>query len=174
MQYMRYQEAEMLLKIYQDLKVMSENIRRQIKCICEESDNKDDDIAALALRHASFDDVPGYSAGLKSDKTCKTAIDYQKLLDNESAEALQELMTELILLENIIEKVDAGLTILSEIQKKILKLYYWEGFTWSEIADKLLMTASTCKQWRKQAIDRFCPLSRITVGEYEAALRLFS
>lgn len=171
--YIRYQEAERLLQIYPDLRVMSENIRRQIKCMCEEGDNKDDDIAALALRHAAPDEIPGYSAGTISDKTCRTAIEYQKVLDNESAEALQELITELVLLENVVEKTDTGLTILSETQKEIIKLYYWEGQTWSEIAGNLIMTESTCKQRRKEAIERFCPLSRITMDEVEQVMRLF-
>lgn len=172
--YIRYQEAERLLQIYPDLKVMGENIRRQIKGISEEGDNKDDSIESLALHHTSLDEILGYSAGAISDKTCKTAIEYQKVLNDESIKALQELMGELTLLENVIDKVDIAMTILSETQKNIITARYWEKLTWSEIAGKLIMTESTCKQRRKEALERLCKVVRITIDEFEAVMKLFN
>jgi DNA-binding NarL/FixJ family response regulator len=172
--YIRYQEAERLLQIYPDLKVMSENIRRQIKGISEKGDNKDDNIASLALHHASFDDIPIYSTGAITDKTCSTAIKYREAIDNEHMEVLQELMTELILLENAIDKIGIGMTILLKIQKDIIAAKYWQGLTWTEIASNLLMTESTCKQRRKEAIERLCIVSKITLTEFEQVVKLFS
>jgi len=172
--YIRYQEAERLLSLYPDMKVLTENIRRQIKGISEGGDNRDDDIAGLALRHALLNDMPVCPTNTISDKTCRTAIEYKKVIDSEKAEALQELLTELTLLENVIDKINIGMTVLSEVQRDIIQARYWEGLTWSEIAGKLIMAESSCKQRRKEALERLCKVVRIAMDEYEAVLRLFS
>lgn len=172
--YIRYQEAERLLSLYPDMKVLTENIRRQIKCISAGGDNRDDDIAGLALRHASFDEIPGHSAGSISDKTCRIAVEYQKVLENESAGALQELRAELISIENVIDKINIGMTVLSEVQRDIIQARYWEGLTWSEIAGKLIMAESSCKQRRREALERLCKVVRISMDEFETVLGLFS
>lgn len=174
MEYIRYTEAEELLQLYPDLVVLSTNIRNQIRLLTAERENPDAFIERLALRHAAPDEVPSYSKGTITNKTCNTAITYEEKMNHENIEALQQLITELTLLETVIEKIDTGLKILFVTQREIIELFYWKGHTWSEIASKLILTESTCKQRRKQAIERFYPLSRITLAEYEKLMKLLS
>jgi DNA-directed RNA polymerase specialized sigma24 family protein len=143
MQYIRENEAEILLEKYRGLRGMIQNIRIQMQNVIESSE-------------------------------ARIAIEHEKSLSIETQKALKELRSELLLLEMVVDKIDTALSAIQVLQKDILVMRYCEKLVFAEIADKLFVSATKIKQKRKDALKRFCPLSRITMEEFEKVVKLFN
>jgi hypothetical protein len=178
MQYIRVHEIEQLLRLYHDLVGMSQSIRLQLDTI-KDNEVTDDDLASLALHHATFDDIPSYSKGYASDKTSKVALNYEKALNFEVQQALRELQEDLQLIEIIIAKLDIALSVLPDTHKEIVLLRYCKGLKWDVIDNTVnkndyLMSISAMKARGKEGIDRICVVSRISINAYQATMQLFN
>jgi hypothetical protein len=178
MQYIRVHEIEKLLTKYHDMHAMSEAIRSQMQIVLDSNDISDD-IAGMALKHSTAEDISSFSPGAVSDRTGKIAIDYQSTLTHEKKEAFRELRGELLAIEIAINKLDIGLSILSRIQKDIVKARCCDGLRWKEIDNEInkaeyAMSVSSMKSKCKEGIQRLCIVSRITVSEYQEVSKLFN
>ena len=174
MQYIRTHETETLVKLYPALEGMAQSTRAQMNNI-KGSGVTDDDVLGMALPHRDFEDIPAsYSQGVISDKTAKTALNYETSLSLEVQEALKELRSELLLITLVLDKIHIALTTLTKDQREIIQLKYWEGLVWSEVADKFMISASNAKGQGKRAIEWICKVSRITVDTYESIMKLFN
>jgi predicted DNA-binding protein YlxM (UPF0122 family) len=173
MEYIRLHEGETLIKLYPDLQGMAKSIRAQMKSIVNSGDI-DDTIYSMSLSHPTTDDVPSFSLGSVNDKTGRIALEFETKLSHELQSSLRELRSELLLVEVVLDKLDISLSALTKDQREIIELKYWEGFVWSEIAGKFLVSESNVKGQRKRAIERICNVSRITLETYEGIMRLFN
>lgn len=178
MQYVRVHEIEQLLSLYHDLQGMAQSTRIQIDNISG-SGVTDDDIAALALHHATFDETPSYSTGAATDKTARVALKYESTLNLEAQEVLKELQSELLLIEVVVDKLNIALSIIPMIQKNIITLRYCDGLKWNAISDGInkdgyVMSKSAAKTRCREGIDRLSKIVRVTIDEYEQVMKLFA
>jgi hypothetical protein len=178
LQYIRTHEIEQLLTKYHDMHAMSEAIRSQMQIVLDSNDISDD-IEAMALKHSTSEDISSFSPGAVGDRTGIIAIDYQSTLTHEKKEAFRELRGELLSIEITINKLDIGLSILSRIQKDIVKARCCDGLRWKEIDNEInkaeyTMSVSAMKSKCKEGIERLCIVSRITLTEFEQVVKLFS
>lgn len=177
-EYVREHEVEKLLSLYNDLQGMAETIKIQMSGL-ESSKATDDDIEAMALKHATFDDTPSHPPGAITDKTSRIALKYESTINHEMHDAIQELEEELLLIQSVVAKLDIGLSVISPIQKEIVTSRYCRGLKWDEIEDAInkteyIMSASSAKTRCKEGLKRLCIVSRISISEYQAVMKLFN
>lgn len=76
MTYIRYQEMEVLLKIYPYLAETIQSFKLEIERLAEGADN--DDIVSLALKHSSLEEIVARTPGYISDRTASIATNYEE------------------------------------------------------------------------------------------------
>ncbi|MDK2878138.1 MAG: hypothetical protein PWR06_854 [Thermoanaerobacteraceae bacterium] len=181
MQYIRYHEMEALLKAYKDMQGVIMSLKRELGEAMEGVDKNDidDAILSMALQHSTPDDIPGHSTGSITDKTANIAISYQKRLEDEHKALIDELTKELILLKLISDKLEIGLSSLSETQKNIIEAKYFQKLDWYAVVDKLaeaniFLSKYQAQNIRREAIERLIRITRITIGQYEQVMKLIN
>lgn len=120
-------------------------------------------IEALALGHG---DGQGHSGGHLSDKTLYIALNYQTRTDRMNGETHDEVAKQLVTLEQEQERLKYYVSLLNERQKKVLQLFYFEGMTQDEVADKLEVTVRYVHSIKAKAINEL-----VSMYEYVSALR---
>ncbi|HYE82183.1 MAG TPA: hypothetical protein VEG39_08455 [Clostridia bacterium] len=175
--YIRDHEVEQLLSLYHDLHGMAQSIKIQMSGL-ESSKATDDDIEAMALKHSTIDDIPGYSKGAASDRTAKVALSYEKSLNLETKKAMEELQWELQLVEAIIAKLEISLAVLSPVHKDIVMYRYCKDMRWGEIdsiinKSEYLFSISAMKSRCKEGVERITKVCRISITEFRSVMKLF-
>ena len=64
------------------------------------------------------------------------------------------LGTRIKLLENKLERIDRAVEALNEIEQKIIKLRYYEGRQWWQIAYEMKYSEKWCKELRRRAVQK--------------------
>lgn len=107
-------------------------------------------IGALAFAHG---DGQGRSGGHASDKTLYIALNYQKRVDRMNGDTVDEVAEQLVTLEQEQERLKYYVSLLNERQKKVIQLFYFNGMTQDEVADKLEVTVRYIHSIKAKAIN---------------------
>ena len=94
-------------------------------------------IEARALGQGDGQGRPG---GHASNKTLYIALNYQNRTDNMNGDTIDEVAKQLVTLEREQERLKYYVSLLNERQKKVIQLFYFNGMTQDEVADKLEVT----------------------------------
>jgi len=172
---------EALLKSYNDMRALIKSLERELeqatKGISEDEIN--DAILSLALHHGAPSSIVSHTPGNTPDKTANVALTYRKKLEDERKELIDTLTGELTLLKLILDKVEIGLNSLSDTQRSVIEKRYLAGLDWFTILDELeksgiFLSKYQAQRLRREAIERLMRVARITVGQYELAMKLIN
>lgn len=107
-------------------------------------------IEALAYTHS---DGQGHPGGHASDKTLYIALNYQNQADSMNGDTIDEVAKQLVTLEREQERLKYYVSLLNERQKKVIQLFYFNGMTQDEVADKLEVTVRYIHSIKAKAIN---------------------
>lgn len=120
----------------------------------------DEMIGAMSLGHG---DGSARSKGHISNKTLYIALNYQQQTDRVNSEARSEIVCRLIELEQEQERLAYYIALLkNDQQETVIRRFYFEGRTWSEIAQELHVMTRTIHKIKNRALDRLANMYTFT------------
>ncbi len=150
-----------LLDTYQERSKQIELLRYELSHPPRVSENEM--IGALALSHG---DGAGRPTGHASDKTLYIALNYQTQAGLANDAASDEVAKQLVALEQEQERLNYYVSLLNERQRKVAKLFYFEGMTQDQIAVELGVTVRYIQAIKSKAVDEL-----VSMYEYVDGLR---
>lgn len=122
----------------------------------------DEMIGAMSLGHG---DGTARSKGHISNKTLYIALNYQEQADRMTADAREEVVERLIELEREQEKLAYYINLLNDQQQEtVIRRFYFEGHTWSDIARELHVVTRTVHKIKNRALDRLADMYTFAEG----------
>ena len=98
----------------------------------------------------------GKTAGSKA--VPDVALSYKKTAERINAEALSELASAYVDLWREHDRLLHYIGLLDERQCRVLQLYYFESYVWTDVAKAMHMTVRTAQRIRQQAVDELAKL----------------
>lgn len=158
----RPEEMKYLLKNLQILKAAHDSMKRGLESLAADVDGEI--YSACMNGPVTGGGLPGI--GTISDKTGRIAIN----LDYSSRENVKQFQRDINLLANVIESVHAGMEVLTNIQKSILRLRYPEDgakVAWKDITSELNISVSHIRKIFDFSIARMIAASQIPVETFQ-------
>ena len=100
--------------------------------------------------------LPSLTSGEKvadSKAVPDVALSYKKTAERMNAEALGELASAYVNLWREHDRLQHYTGLLDERQGRVLRLYYFESYVWTDVAKVMHMTVRTAQRIRQQAVD---------------------
>ena len=104
----------------------------------------------------------GGVVGTVSDKTMYIALNYQEKLAKGNEEVITEISKRLVELEQERDRLHYYVSLLSKRQEEVIRLYYFEGYSWDEVARKMNVALRTTHKIKNQAIDHLTEMYGFT------------
>ena len=92
------------------------------------------------------------------------ALSYKKTAERMNAEALGELASAYVNLWREHDRLQHYIGLLDERQGRVLQLYYFESYVWTDVAKAMHMTVRTAQRIRQQAVDELAKLYAFAKG----------
>lgn len=149
--------------------LMTYSVRdRQIKQLRYEMEHPplaslNETIEAMSFAHG---EGGGRSDGYVSDKTRYIALNYQGKANQLNSDVKTELVERLTELEREQERLKYYVSLLNELQKKAIEMFYFEGKTLDEVADELKASVRYVRSIKDKAITEL-----VSMYEFVDALR---
>ena len=86
------------------------------------------------------------------------ALSYKRTAERMNAEALSELASAYMNLWRGYDRLQHYIGLLDERQGRVLQLYYFESYVWTDVAKAMHMTVRTAQRIRQQAVDELTKL----------------
>ncbi len=118
-------------------------------------------ISAMALGHG--DSSISHSDGHVSDKTLYIALNYQNRVEKLNADIKQEIVKQLVEQEQ--ERLQYYTSLLEKRQALVIRLAYFEGLTWDEVAEEAGVAIRTVHKIKNRALDLLVEMYQFT-GEF--------
>lgn len=96
----------------------------------------------------------GHASGGISNKTMYIALNYQETADELNRETVDDIAVKLFELEQKNARLEYYVSLLDRRQAAVLRMIYFEDYTWDEVAQKLDVALRTAHNIRKQALER--------------------
>jgi DNA-directed RNA polymerase specialized sigma subunit len=154
---LKYDQVENLLYCYKEICAVIENLKISLA-----QNDSDSAICSMITGNKSPKGMPFPSKGNISDSTSRIASDYAKQIESEKT----AIKYELAFYQGIIDRLDAGIDALSVRNQYIIERFYYDKWTWQEIARGLRLVKRTCQLERKRAVEKLTRLLVITQQEY--------
>jgi len=141
-----------LVPLLKNIKLSLDADLKRVKEYAKDAD--DDYIKGMTFNNYELSDMPHSNTNSFHSTTENGALLYQQTIDNEAKEnkkAVKEIIKEIYCIEVILDKIEIGLKGLTEIQKELLPLKYWEAKTWNEVAQHLKNEKKYYSEWQIQA-----------------------
>lgn len=90
------------------------------------------------------------------------ALSYKQTAERMNAEALCELASAYMDLWREHDRLLHYIGLLDERQSKVIRLYYFESYVWTDVAKTMHMTVRTAQRIRQQAVDELTELYTFT------------
>lgn len=116
-----------------------------------------------ALSFTRGDDV-GHSSGHISNKTLYIAMNYQTEAARRSSETMDEITRLLIPLEREANRLEHRMSLLSQRQAEVIRLYYFERTPWEDMSKALRTSVKTLRKLRNDAQDSLATMYALTQG----------
>lgn len=168
----RPEEMKTLIKSLPVIKAAHDSIKSELERLVE---NIDDSIYAACMNGlGSGGGIP--PNGSVSDKTGKIALKIQYSTRSD----IKQLQKDVNLLSNVIESLNAGMKVLTKIQKAILKLRYsedgsetpWKDVTMELKKEEIFFSVSHVKRIHDFSIKRMISAAQITVDTYQEVMEI--
>lgn len=117
-------------------------------------------ISAMALGHGAGGS--SHTEGDISDKTLYIALNYQSKIDKMNAGTKEEIVVQLVELEQQQARLEYYTSLLEKRQKLVLRLAYFEGLPWDEVAKKAEVAVRTVHKIKNHALDQLAEMYQFT------------
>lgn len=118
-------------------------------------------ISAMALGHGAGNNG-GHTEGHISDKTLYIALNYQSKVDKLNADIKEEIVVQLVELEQKQERLEYYISLLEKRQALVIRLAYFEGVYWDEVAKEVGVAVRTAHKIKNQALDQLAKMYQFT------------
>ena len=118
-------------------------------------------ISAMALGHG-VGGSGGHTEGHISDKTLCIALNYQSKADKLNADIKEEIVVQLVELEQEQARLEYYTSLLEKRQALVIRLAYFEGLPWDEVAKKAGVAVRTVHKIKNQALDQLAGMYQFT------------
>lgn len=166
--YIKYPQAEELLKSYRKLKSYLKILQIELERLYYEGKNDDinpDDILySLAIGNRVMTDMP-HAMPSPGDKMTNIILAKDRINNEEIRNLIQIILT----IGEVVEKTTSALTCLTTQERRIIELKYFEDMPWKDVL-KGMETYVEDRQGRRikrEAIEKMLPLLRITPEQLE-------
>lgn len=177
MNYIRYHELEILIYAQLTLESILDNLSADLTAVVsrEGIGAGDEYIYSMCIGNKVFDSMP--PTGKISDSTGNIAANYEKIMWLDRKEVRIELKDEALKITIVLDKLGIAFRKLNSFQRTIVELYYRYRMTWPEIieeikSDRRYRGNDKAKEEKRRAVDKMSRLSRISIQEYGAVLRM--
>ncbi len=123
--------------------------------------NEAEMISAMALGHGTSGDS-NHTDGHISDKTLYIALNYQNRANKLNADIKQEIVVQLVELEQEQHRLSYYVTLLEKRQAQVIRLAYFEGLPWEEVAEKVGVAVRTVHKIKNQALSQLAEMYQFT------------
>ena len=121
----------------------------------------EDMIESLAFGHGEGQSA---STGHISNKTLYIALNYQDKLAHTNTDSIDEIAVRLSQLERSQQRIEHYVSLLDERDAAIIRMSYFEGMTFDQIAKEFSITTKTVSLHRNKAICDLCNMFAFTTG----------
>ena len=140
-QYIRPEEMRELFTLVPLLKNIKISLDSDLRRLTDyEKDSDNDYIEGLTFSNFELSDMPHSNTNTFHSVTETGALNYKQVIKNEAKEikkAIKDTTREMYHIEIVLDKIEIGLNALTQTQTDILKLKYWQNYTWNEIVECL-------------------------------------
>ena len=173
MGYISYQEAERLFEVWPMLQRIKQSTATELQLL--ETTSIDEWVYTLSIGNKSLDGLPHQKSSTSS--TERVAMNYKDFIDKNIIESREDIKIEIVLLYLVDEKLKIAYDGLTQLQQKILKLFYWQKKTWAEILSQLAdeeeyISKHQAQTQRKEAIQKMAITARITEKVYTDVMKI--
>lgn len=116
-------------------------------------------IGAMALGHGG---EFGHLDGHISDKTLYIALNYQLKADKLNADTRKEIVDQLVELEQEQRRLEYYVSLLEKRQALVIRMAYFEGASWEEIAEKTGVIVRTVHKIKNRAVEQLAEMYQFT------------
>ncbi len=116
-------------------------------------------IGAMALGHG---EGSSHVDGHISDKTLYIALNYQLKADKLNAELKKEIVNQLVELEQEQRRLEYYVSLLEKRQASVIRMAYFEGLSWDEVAEKIGVIMRTVHKIKNHALDQLVEMYQFT------------
>lgn len=106
----------------------------------------------------SLPSLAGSEKAVSSKAVPDVALSYKRTAERMNAEALGELVSAYMDLWREHDRLLHYIGLLDERQGRVLQLYYFESYVWTDVAKAMHMTVRTAQRIRQQAVDELTKL----------------
>lgn len=117
-------------------------------------------ISAMALGHGA--DGSSHTEGHISDKTFYIALNYQNRANKLNSDTKKEIVLQLVELEQVQERLEYYTSLLEKRQALVIRLAYFEGLPWDEVAEKAGAAVRTVHKIKNQALTQLAEMYQFT------------
>lgn len=117
-------------------------------------------ISAMALGHGA--DGNSHTEGHISDKTFYIALNYQNRANKLNSDTKKEIVLQLVELEQVQERLEYYTSLLEKRQALVIRLAYFEGLPWDEVAEKAGAAVRTVHKIKNQALTQLAEMYQFT------------
>ncbi len=118
-------------------------------------------ISAMALGYGNGSGG-GHPDGHISDKTLYIALNYQNRTDELNADIKEEIVVQLVELEWEQERLEYYTSLLEKRQALVIRLAYFEGLPWDEVAKEAGAAVRTVHKIKNQALEQLAEMYQFT------------
>lgn len=122
---------------------------------------EDEMISAMALGHGDGSGG-GFPDGRISDKTFYIALNYQNRAGKLNSDTKKEIVLQLVELEQVQERLEYYTSLLEKRQALVIRLAYFEGLPWDEVAEKAGTAVRTVHKIKNQALTQLAEMYQFT------------
>ena len=94
-----------------------------------------------------------HSSGTVSNKTLYIAMNYQQEAERLRSEAVEEIISRLITLEQTVNKLEYYISLLQDEEQKLIRLYYFEHSPLLDLVDIFNVSIWSVRKLRDSAIE---------------------
>lgn len=121
---------------------------------------EDEMISAMTLGHG--DGSGGVLDGRISDKTFYIALNYQSRASKLNSDTKKEIVLQLVELEGVQERLEYYTSLLEKRQALVIRLAYFEGLPWDQVAEQVGATVRTVHKIKSQALNQLAEMYQFT------------
>ena len=116
-------------------------------------------IGAMSFAHG---DSSAKAMGHVSNKTLYIALNYREQTDKVNAEAMNEVAARLVKLEQEQNRLMHYVSLLDQRQERAIRLFYFDGIPWGEVAQQIGVALRTVHKIRTEAIAQLTKMYEFT------------
>lgn len=104
----------------------------------------------------------GHTDGHVSDKTLYIALNYQNRVEKLNTDTREEIVIQLVELEQAQKRLEYYTTLLEKRQAMVVRIAYFEGLPWDEVAREVGVAVRTVHKIKIRALEQLAGMYQFT------------